>query len=433
MSLPLKGSDIAFEAFLQELPPEYWAMAIEFKAFCRARKIKTPAQLLQVVMSYCGLDLVLRETAGTFTLLEESISDTAIHKRLKACVPWIKALLSQMMGSAAELLVAGNLRWVVIDGSTVQGPGASETWYRLHIAIDLVKGQLIHVEVTDKHQGEHLDHYPLQEGDVALIDRGYNQPATLVRQGKKGVCVVLRYNPHSMNVYDERCQKVVWSETLRSCSEDELCVPVRVMYEGEYIDAWVHAVRLPPEQAAGARCRVRAAARKKGRTPQAKTLQMAEWILVLTTISPEILSTPAIAALYRVRWQVELAIKRLKSVLDIDRLRAREDSQLSELYLHGKLLYAWVIEKRARRRCGQSWMRLDRPRQATWWRIWKLLKREVDRMISSVSQWQVDRWEQCLAVMQERPRKRKLQTLPERVNRLIDSCQAAGLSNIDLA
>ena len=78
-------------------------------------------------------------------------------------MPWIKALLSQMMGSAAELLVAGNLRWVVIDGSTVQGPGASETWYRLHIAIDLVKGQLIHVEVTDKHQGEHLDHYPLQE------------------------------------------------------------------------------------------------------------------------------------------------------------------------------------------------------------------------------------------------------------------------------
>ena len=138
-------------------------------------------------------------------------------------------------------------------------------------------------------------------------------------------------------------------------------------------------------------------------------------------------------ALPRQSFTRQLAIKRLKSVLDIDRLRAREDSQLSELYLHGKLLYAWVIEKRARRRCGQSWMRLDRPRQATWWRIWKLLKREVDRMISSVSQWQVDRWEQCLAVMQERPRKRKLQTLPERVNRLIDSCQAAGLSNIDLA
>jgi hypothetical protein len=32
--------------------------------------------------------------------------------------------------------------------------------------------------------------------------------------------------------------------------------------------------------------------------------------------------------------------------------------------------------------------------------------------------------------MQERPRRRTLQTLPDRVNRLIASCQAAGLSNI---
>lgn len=430
MSLPLKPSDIAFEEFLQELPPQYWTLAIEFKAFCRARKIKTPAQLMQVVMSYCGLDQVLRETAGTFTLLEEAISDTAIYNRLKACLPWIKALLSQMMGEGVESLIEGHLRFVVIDGSTVQGPGATETWYRLHIAIDLVKLHLIHVEVTDKYEGEHLDHYPLQEGDVVLIDRGYNQPSTLVRQGKKGVCVVLRYNPHSMNVYDEQCQKLAWSEQLKHCSDNELCVPVRVMYEQEYIEAWVHASRLPAEQAAGARRRVRAAARKKGRTPQAKTLQMAEWVLVLTTIPPEILPTAVIAALYRVRWQVELAIKRLKSVLDIDHLRAREDSPLSALYLHGKLLYAWVIEKRARRRCGQAWMRLDHSRQATWWRIWKLIKREVGLMIASVQQWNFDRWEQCLAVMQERPRQRKLQTLPDRVNRLIDSCQAAGFSNI---
>jgi hypothetical protein len=36
-------------------------------------------------------------------------------------------------------------------------------------------------------------------------------------------------------------------------------------------------------------------------------------------------------------------------------------------------------------------------------------------------------------VMQERPRRRKLQTLPERVSRLIACCQDAGVSNIYLA
>ena len=86
MSLPFGHAETTFESFLQELPEDYWELAIEFKAFTRSRKIKTPAQLMQVVMCYCGLDEVLRETAGNFTLLEERISDTAIHNRLKgAC------------------------------------------------------------------------------------------------------------------------------------------------------------------------------------------------------------------------------------------------------------------------------------------------------------------------------------------------------------
>ena len=39
---------LAFEAFLKEWPPEYATMAREFKAFARPRKLKTPAQRLQV-------------------------------------------------------------------------------------------------------------------------------------------------------------------------------------------------------------------------------------------------------------------------------------------------------------------------------------------------------------------------------------------------
>jgi len=96
MSLPFGTVDTTFESFLQELPEDYQELALEFKAFCRSRKIKTPEQLMQVVMCYCGIDAVLRETAGNFTLLEERISDTALHKRLKACVPWVKAHTRQL-------------------------------------------------------------------------------------------------------------------------------------------------------------------------------------------------------------------------------------------------------------------------------------------------------------------------------------------------
>jgi hypothetical protein len=41
MSLPFGNTDTAFEQFLQELPEDYWDLAIEFKAFSRARKIVT--------------------------------------------------------------------------------------------------------------------------------------------------------------------------------------------------------------------------------------------------------------------------------------------------------------------------------------------------------------------------------------------------------
>lgn len=430
MSLPFGHVDTTFERFLQELPEDFRELAIEFKAFTRSRKIKTPEQLLQVVLNYCGIDQVLRETAGNFTLLEERITDTAIQKRLKACVPWVKALLGRLLGAAAVPLLEGHLRFVVVDGSTVQGPGAKGTEYRLHLAVDLVRLQLISVKVTDAHAGESLRHYPLQDGDVVVADRGYNSAQTLIECADRGVAVVVRYNPHSLNLYDAAGAKIDWLAELQGPAETERCLPVRVQVKGEFIAGYLHGGRLPPAPAAEARRRVQAQAKKKGRQAQARTLALAEWVLVLSTVSPAVLPTATVLALYRVRWQVEMVIKRLKSIVNIDHLRAHQGSALADLYLHGKLLYAWVLEKWARRRCGEDWNRLDGPRRATPWRVWKLLREELVIAISGVVHWNLDRWAACLTVMQERPRRRLLQTLPERVNQLIAQCRAMGMSNV---
>jgi Transposase DDE domain len=431
MSLPFGTVDTTFESFLQELPEDYQELALEFKAFCRSRKIKTPEQLMQVVMCYCGIDAVLRETAGNFTLLEERISDTALHKRLKACVPWVKALLSRMMGEAFQPATEGRLRVLIVDGSTVQAPGAKGTDYRLHIAIDLVRLHLVHVKVTDAHESERLDHYPLQDGDVVVLDRGYNQAQMWIDHADRGISLIVRYNPHSLNLYDAEGQKIDVDAVLGKATAAEVCLPVQVRSKKkEFMKGYLHARRLPAAQAAQARRRARAEARKKGRIVQQRTLTLAEWVLLFTTLAPEVLPAETVMALYRVRWQVELAIKRLKSISNMDHLRAKKDSVLADLYLHGKLLYAWVIEKRLGRRCGLDWNRLDHPRRATPWRVVKLLQQELTSAISGVRQWDFRRWAEALKVMQERPRRRPLQTVPARVGQLIAYCQAQGLSNI---
>ena len=80
-------------------------------------------------------------------------------------------------------------------------------------------------------------------------------------------------------------------------------------------------------------------------------------MLVFTTLTLAVLSAQTIMKGYRGRWQIERAIKRWNSVLDVDALRAKANSPLAEVWLHGKLLSAFMLERRMRRSLGDAWSR----------------------------------------------------------------------------
>ncbi len=122
--------------------------------------------------------------------------------------------------------------------------------------------------------------------------------------------------------------------------------------------------------------------------------------------------------LYKCRWQIEIAIKRLKSLLDIDKLRSKEGI-IADIWLNGKLLYALILEHRMRRELGDDWGYLNEGRQGSKWRPLKLLKRKIDPIITGVQFWKSDNWAGGLSVLFERPRRRKLQTLPKSVKKLL--------------
>src|SRR2546426_7202436 len=124
MQLHLTDPNTLFEELLQDLPAESVQMARACKAFVRAKKVKTPEHLLRVVLLYCGLDKPLREVAGTFTALYESITDQSVAERLRACGPWVKALLGQMLPMPAVTTLPQVLRFLVIDASCFISTGA---------------------------------------------------------------------------------------------------------------------------------------------------------------------------------------------------------------------------------------------------------------------------------------------------------------------
>ena len=434
MQLPLTDPDTLFEELLQDLPPETAQMAREFKAFVRAKKVKTPEHLLRAVFLYCGLDKSLREVAGTLTALYEAITDQSVAERLRACGPWVQAILRRMLPLAQGDTLPAGRRFVVIDASSIQAPGATGTDHRLHIAMDLLSLQFLEVLVSDVHTGETLKHFTLAPGDVAVADRGYAQCQGMSVAVAQGADLIVRLNPFSVVLHDAAGAPVELCTTLKRqkmATLRTLAVTLCAAGGEHEVRGWVHAYRLNAEQANRARHTCRQG--HKTGTPSAASLFLAGWVLVFTTLAPAVLTAQTSMALYRCRWQVEIAIKRWKSVLDVDALRAKASSPLAEVWLHGKLLYALMLERRMRRQLGDSWGRLDHERLGTWWRVWGMLKDELAPRITGALFWKEDAWAACLKVLAERPRQRKLQRLPSAAIDILYHCDTSKPDDVPIA
>ena len=94
------------------------------------------------------------------------------------------------------------------------------------------------------------------------------------------------------------------------------------------------AVPPPPDKAEINRTKLKRRASKHQDTLDPRSL-LAAGFMVLVTSLPAAISADEVCAAYRLRWQIELAFKRMKSLLHIDRLPTRTDAgSLSWLYAH---------------------------------------------------------------------------------------------------
>ena len=66
---------------------------------------------------------------------------------------------------------------------------------------------------------------------------------------------------------------------------------------------------------------------------------MNEYFVVGTSLSADAFLSAQVLELYRLRWQVELAFKRLKSIMQLGQL-PKTDPESCRAWLYGKMLYA---------------------------------------------------------------------------------------------
>ena len=414
--MPLQEITSQYAQLRQELPPESTQLARECQAFQRARVIQSADELLYLVLLYSIADLSGREIAGVCTGNGKAISDEAVRQRLAACPKWVEGLLGKLLpASPLPPRAAGSWQLVICDGSQISGPGAQGTDYRWHVAYDPVAQQIREVHLSDVHTGESLTRYHLGPGMVVLGDRNFAKAPALIATRTQGAHVVVRMTPQYLPLWTRTGGAFDLVAALRAAGAQprvSFAVQVRDAQRGHALPVWLHALHLNEQQCNRARRRAYRHARRRGRTPRAQTLFLSEWVLVLTTLPPEELSAAVILELYRLRWQVELVIKRYKSLLAAARVRAKRGSPLATVYLVGKLLFAVLVERRALARLGNAWTQMLAARQATWWRAWKLIAQEVIGAVLNTAAWSEWDWHAVLRALAERSRSRTLQVVP---------------------
>lgn len=321
------------------------ALAEETGAFTRARKIDSPEVLLRLILMWAVAERSLMDTAAIAAEAGlADVSDVALVKRFAKAGDWLAALASGLLVDMQPPLPEG-VRVRVLDATGITRAGKRETDRRLHLGLDLGSNRIDSIELTDVKGTESLQRFSVRAGEVLIGDRGYGSRAGMSYVARQGAFFVVRFPWPTVPLESIDGQAFSLLGALRSLPEAGVG-DFAVRFEGrdgKRIDARLVAIRKSEPAAARARQKALRQRTKKGyASVDIRTLELAGYFFVLTNLPPDV-SAESVLQLYRLRWQIEIKFKTLKSLLHLDNVPARNDESL-RVYVLAKLLVALLID-----------------------------------------------------------------------------------------
>jgi hypothetical protein len=333
------------------LPAGWQQKAKELGALQRLRRFSDVENLLRALLIHLVEGCSGRETAvrvQEFGIAQ--ISDVAFLKRLAKADLWLRwmavGVMSGWLKEVPDTPDTRSLRVRLIDATHVQEPGSKAPSWRIHYAVELPSLLCDEIMVTDREVGESFKNFTVRPGDLLLGDRGYAHARGIASVLEQGGHVLVRTSLKLLALRREDGTRFPTLSYLRTLRDGEIGDwDVWIVHEDKLIKGRLCAMRKSLAARQKARRRVLRQRNKiygkKGQL-RPETLEAADYIFVFTTLDP-IFTASQILEIFRARWQVELAFKRLKSILKVGHLH-NKNSDTARAWLHGKILVAFLTE-----------------------------------------------------------------------------------------
>lgn len=335
---------------LKHFFPEGWEeKAKELNAIKRQRKFRNISDLMRLLLIHLADGCSMREAT---TIAKQgglvSISGVALHKRLRVSSEWFRWMATELLKRRGLLIhIPG---WISkfkirsVDATVITEPGSTGTDWRLHYSIELFNLQCDQFLLSRQNIGESFLNFKINKDDLIIGDRAYGRLKGLAYVKDRGGYFLARLKSKAFKIYNKQDQEINLLNEYKTLSIGE----VKELYikadtkEFPNFEMRLCAIRKSDEEAEKSIKTALKEHRKKQRKINSETLELHRYIILISSL-PETITANQIMELYRIRWQIEIAFKRLKSILGLGHL-PKTDEDSSRAWLHGKIFVALLAQ-----------------------------------------------------------------------------------------
>jgi hypothetical protein len=207
---------------------------------------------------------------------------------------------------------------------------------KLQVVFDYLNQSLSKLDIKEGIRSDqgYIDHLAtIKPNELWIADLGYFVPDSFKAIKKAGAFFISRYKSDT-NIYDIETEKKIDLVDYLNNSGKELIEREVFLGKEAKIRVRLIATKLSIEQSSERRRKANKLAKSHGYKSSQKNQKLLDWSIFITNIPENKITSEAIMKIYKVRWQIELLFKLYKSNIEIENLKAKNNSYrvLCELY-----------------------------------------------------------------------------------------------------